>query len=276
MNKQIYFPLFALLCIGLNGSVRADSEINNSKDGLRATHARFIPERSDDFAWENDLIAFRAYGPALRKGKENAGIDCWLKRVPYPIVDKWYYEAANEGKSYHKDHGEGLDNYHVGASAGCGGTALWIHGQREALNTFTHWKILNQSPKQTRFMLTYEREIEGALYREEKTITITLGERLFKAESIFYKDGTPTPDLAIAIGVTTHDGKAETFSDSKHGWMAAWKTLDGSDLGTAVLMKPGTVESLEVIESNTPDASHGVIITRTDDAGTIVYYAGYG
>ncbi|MEY3896376.1 MAG: hypothetical protein RLZZ214_1896, partial [Verrucomicrobiota bacterium] len=43
--------------------------------------ARFVPERSDDFAWENDLVAFRTYGPALRPGPENSGIDCWFKRV---------------------------------------------------------------------------------------------------------------------------------------------------------------------------------------------------
>ena len=32
-----------------------------------ATYARFVPEREDDFAWENDLVAFRAYGPAMRR-----------------------------------------------------------------------------------------------------------------------------------------------------------------------------------------------------------------
>ena len=26
---------------------------------------RFVPERLDDYAWENDRIAFRIYGPAL-------------------------------------------------------------------------------------------------------------------------------------------------------------------------------------------------------------------
>ena len=83
------------------------------------TFCRFVPERSDDFAWENDKIAFRAYGPALHASGENSGIDCWLKRVDYPIINKWYKENA-EGKSYHKDHGEGYDPYKVGASRGCG------------------------------------------------------------------------------------------------------------------------------------------------------------
>ena len=59
------------------------------------TFARYVPERIDDFAWENDKIAFRAYGPKARKGAENSGIDCWLKRVEYPIIDKWYGKGVS-------------------------------------------------------------------------------------------------------------------------------------------------------------------------------------
>ena len=37
------------------------------------TFARYVPERIDDFAWENDKTALRAYGPKARKGSESAG-----------------------------------------------------------------------------------------------------------------------------------------------------------------------------------------------------------
>ena len=113
-----------------------------------ATYARFVPEREDDFAWENDLVAFRAYGPAMRRRPEDSGIDCWLKRVTYPIIDKWY-EGNTKGLSYHKDHGEGYDPYHVGSSRGCGGTALWVNGAMVISDTFTDWKILEQTPGRT-------------------------------------------------------------------------------------------------------------------------------
>lgn len=63
-----------------------------------STFARFVQERIDDFAWENDKLAFRTYGPKAQaiteSGKKggtlSSGIDCWLKRVDYPIIDKWY------------------------------------------------------------------------------------------------------------------------------------------------------------------------------------------
>ena len=53
-------------------------------------YARYIPERLDDFAWENDKIGHRTYGPALAamaepgSGKEvlvTSGLDIWCKRV---------------------------------------------------------------------------------------------------------------------------------------------------------------------------------------------------
>ena len=28
-----------------------------------STYSRFVPERTDDYAWENDQVAFRTYGP---------------------------------------------------------------------------------------------------------------------------------------------------------------------------------------------------------------------
>jgi hypothetical protein len=61
-------------------------------------YARFVPERTDDYAWENDKVAFRTFGPIAQKMKEDnikggtltSGIDAWLKKVDYPIINKWY------------------------------------------------------------------------------------------------------------------------------------------------------------------------------------------
>ena len=72
--------------------------------------ARYIPERLDDFAWENDKIAHRTYGPALAaarapgSGKEvlvSSGLDVWSKRVAYPVVDRWYNKGHDH---YHHDN----------------------------------------------------------------------------------------------------------------------------------------------------------------------------
>jgi len=61
-----------------------------------------------------------------------------VKRVEYPIIDKWYQEEAF-GKTYHQDHGEEHDPHKVGSSRGCGGLGLWIDGQVIASNVFQDW-----------------------------------------------------------------------------------------------------------------------------------------
>jgi len=69
---------------------------------------RFVLPR-EDYAWENDRIAFRMYGPAMAKDVKN-GIDVWTKRVRHLIVEKWYKESEGSppGKdTYHMDRGKG-------------------------------------------------------------------------------------------------------------------------------------------------------------------------
>ena len=99
---------------------------------VKYCYSRFVPSRIDDYTWENNRVAFRTYGPAAQELIENgqkggiisSGIDCWLKRVDYPVIDNWYKASEEEGISYHEDHGEGLDNYHVGISRGAGGLSI--------------------------------------------------------------------------------------------------------------------------------------------------------
>lgn len=230
----------------------------------------------DDFAWENDLVAFRAYGPALaaKGGGEDSGIDVWLKRVKYPIIDRWY-SLMQQGYSYHKDYGEGSDPYHVGPSRGCGGTAIWKNGEMVLAGPYKEWKIDSRDPKRSVFTLSYEYKIGEETIREVKTISIELGSRLFRSESVFTKNGEPVSGLEIAIGITTHGNKAKVTFDQAKGWMSCWETIDGQGLGTGVVISPKDV--LEMKEHLSPNKEHhAVLITRTDGQGRTVHYAGYG
>ena len=86
---------------------------------------RYVPERMDDFAWENNLIAHRMYGPALEAtGEISNGIDIWLKRTDSLIIDKWF----KPGYNYHSDQGEGLDCYKVGRTLGAGAVGGMLIG----------------------------------------------------------------------------------------------------------------------------------------------------
>ena len=264
-------------------SEQATSEANNADSAsplgqpTPSTFARFVPERKDDFAWENDLVAFRAYGPALRDSGENAGVDCWLKKVPYPIIDKWYKQHLEDDISYHTDHGEGLDNYHVGASAGCGGTAIWLNEQRMPLEAYVSYEILSSTPAKTVFQLNYEHTIGADTYTESKLITIELGQRLYKVVSTFTKNGQVAANIPTAIGVTTHEGKAIPSWDAEQGWLIAWEKLGEYSLGTGVKVNPGQVRDVKIIQdASIKDFSHALLIVNTDENGQLQYASGYG
>lgn len=108
-------------------------------------------QRLDDIAWENDLSAYRIYGPALQATGEKAfGIDIWTKNVPYPVVAHRYKE-----NKYHKDNGTGLDCYNVGPSLGCGASALMIGDSLVMPYCYQSFKILDNGPLRFSVELTY-------------------------------------------------------------------------------------------------------------------------
>ncbi|WAJ72276.1 DUF4861 family protein [Catenovulum adriaticum] len=269
--------LAGMSAIGCASPDKQQTELNAEKLNKASTFARFVPERKDDFAWENDLIAFRAYGPALRPSAENAGTDCWLKRVDYPVIDLWY-ERAQNGVSYHKDNGEGLDNYHVGRSMGCGSTGIWLNQTLEQLETYTSWKILTQTQEKTVFVLSYNKTINSTQYREEKQITIELGKRLYQVQSQFFVNDKVAANLPVAIGLTTHDEKAAVTYNVKAGWLAASENLEGAYLGTGVLLAPNYPinQVINQLSKGQKDAGNAMLITQTDQNGRVKYWSGYG
>ena len=62
--------------------------------------ARFVPERADDFVFENNLIAGRFYGKALEGNPTSPGIDIWVKMPGKLVADTWYAEAQKDPDSF--------------------------------------------------------------------------------------------------------------------------------------------------------------------------------
>ena len=77
--------------------------------GIRAAYpaeafGRQVPERYDDYAWENNKVAYRLYGPALETSPEKLitpGIDVWVKCTDKLVIDEWYAKG-----DYHHNYGE--------------------------------------------------------------------------------------------------------------------------------------------------------------------------
>ena len=234
---------------------------------------RFVPEREDDFAWENDKVAFRVYGPNSSGVGPVSGVDAWFKKVDYAIVDKWYREQL-EGKSYHEDHGEGHDIYHVGASRGVGGTAIWVDGVAYPAAMFKSYEVLNSGADVVEFTLQYEWDTPLGAVAESKTISLALGSQLYQVDSVFTLDGEPA-SLPIAIGLSTHNEAAQVFRGRENGRISTWEVMDGNGVGTGVLMAPERTQEIIHAPSEEKDASHIWLITASDDNGALTFDAGF-
>ena len=248
-------------------------EEKDAQDQTLMAYGRFVPEREDDFAWENDKVAFRIYGPNSGGKGPLSGVDAWFKKVDYSIVDKWYAEQL-QGKSYHIDHGEGHDIYHVGPSRGVGGTAIWVDGVAYPAAMFKSYEVLRSGGDVVEFTVQYEWNTPLGAVAESKTISLALGSQLYEVNSVFTLDGEPA-SLPIAIGLATHDEAAEVFSNTEGGRISTWEIMEGNGVGTGVLMAPGSTKEILHAPSEEKDASHIWLITASDDNGALTFSAGF-
>jgi hypothetical protein len=182
------------------------------------TFGRFVPERKDDFAWENDYAAYRMYGPALAKENPSNGVDFWAKKTDELIVDEFYYGELKQGLSYHRDRGRGLDFYKVAHTLGCGGIASYFGDSLWVGNHYNGYKVLENGPLRTVFQLSYNSvKIGNETYNQTITITATAGSLLNKAEVTY---SGKNQKMQLATGIFLHDGKGDLKSDAANGSLA--------------------------------------------------------
>ena len=229
------------------------------------TYGRYVPERLDDFAWENNHMAFRMYGPALI-GQVSNGVDVWLKRTDSLIVNKFYYDDLNNNRSYHIDHGEGLDCYDVGLTLGAGGIApyrerLWVG------NTYSSYKVLDNGPLRTSFSLTYDSvQIAGEYLRQTLTISLDANSRFNKA-TVVYQGLSDT--LMLAVGIALH-GEQWKPNTEEVGYI-----VHSEDHGESGRIYVSTILP-EGISEIKQDGIHVLALAQYHIGHPFVYYFGAG
>jgi len=193
------------------------------------TYARYIPERKDDFAWENDKIAFRAYGKALEHTNEDAyGLDVWVKRTDRMVLNERY--KRNE---YHIDHGDGMDYYHVGYSLGAGNMAPYVNDSIYYSANYRQWKVLDNGPLRSTFQLTYESWNAGGInVKVTKTISLDAGSQLNKIENVYSFDSEKP--LPVVVGIIKRPEAGNITLNEQQGIMTYWEPAHGQDGTTGI------------------------------------------
>jgi hypothetical protein len=247
--------------------------------------ARFVPERADDFVFENNLIAGRIYGQALEGNPTSPGVDIWVKLPGKLVADEWYAAEQTKPGYYHHDHG-GKDCYKVAVSLGGGGSAPYINEKicYPATN-YRSYEILSQKPDKISFVLHYPEweAAEGIRVALDKKITVTADSYFIRVDDSYTFSGTDT--LAVVAGIKLH-GNAVTDEETKvtefrDAWtirddrIAIWEPAsdtsaepEDSRIGVAVVM-PGANQPLARI-----DLDHLMLCKTLRPGETLTYWFG--
>jgi pectinesterase len=240
-----------------------------TKEQFKA-YGRFVRERYDDFAWENDRIAHRMYGKALETWQAepltSSTVDVWTKRVRRLVINDWYMLD-----NYHNDNGDGADFYSAGTSRGCGGNGIWEDGKLFVSRNFIDSKVIANGPLRVVFELTYGPwDVNGRKVSEVKRVTLDAGQNFDRFES-FYKS-VPDGQITCAIGIKNF-GAASVQSNREEGWLRTWEPLQNGksgNLGCAVLLDPGALVEF------TKAGADELVIARVPAGQPAAYCAGFG
>lgn len=258
-------------------------EAGQSQEYKAQTFGRFIQERKDDFAWENDRVAFRIYGPALIEtdGPSN-GIDLWFKRTPDMIIDKWYKNDLAGGESYHDDHGEGLDDYKVGRTLGGGAMAPYVDGKLWLNENYASQEVIDNGPLRTTFKLTYKNvDVNGKSLSENRTFSIDAGSQLTKVTQEY---GT-TQDMKVAAGIVKRESGDSIIvaADKDYLLYLEPKTEKVEGIYIALVFPQGfdemLVDTYKINNEKTKKEnsySHVLAVTTYKPDAPVTYYTGYG
>lgn len=225
-------------------------------------YGRYVPERMDDYAWENNLTAYRIYGPRLSDPKTQ-GVDVWVKNTQKLIINEWF--ARND---YHHNYGEGMDCYKVGNTLGGGALAVVSDGKLVLSGNYTRQECVANGPIRTEAEFDYaEVEVEGKKVAMQRRISLDADSRFTVQEYVFSGfDG----EIEVAAGIVMHDVKALQQGDN---WVAITEPASDSkdperdgDISLAVILQGG--ERCAQIDS------HAAVVRKVKAGDKVVMLSG--
>jgi hypothetical protein len=250
-------------------TVFAGAKREYTREDFRA-YGRFVRERFDDFAWENDRIAHRTYGKALITWKgeplTSSAIDIWSKRTAKMIVNDWYMLD-----NYHADHGEGMDAYSAGPTRGCGGSGIWSNGQLFIPSNFIDSRVLANGPIRVMFELVYPSfSVNGAQVSQVLRVSLDGGSQLNHFEAFYRREPGDEP-LAVAIGLKKVKDAQKDFN-AERGRLTTWEPMDKNlgKQGLAIVVNPRDVDTVTEDKLN-----HLLVLKPSRNTMPVSYWAGF-
>lgn len=270
MGEKIPQKLIFQASVEANSNSVYSIKIGKPNEYTQKTFGRFVPERYNDYAWENDRIAFRIYALALipKDGPSN-GIDVWVKRTDKLVIDKWYGDyTSSKGKiSYHRDNGEGCDCYKVGRTLGAGGMAPYVNDSLWLGINFQSYQALDNGPIRTSFKLVYPPfNVNGKMVNETRTFSLDAGYQLSSVTEEYSGYGS---SMSVAAGIVRKEGKTLAKAPEK-GYLTY--SLNCSEGGVIYIGVVSTTKVSDISENR----DHVLLKTTYNTGEKFQYFTGAG
>lgn len=258
----------------------------------QSAYGRVFPERNDDLGWENEVVAFRAYGPQTQKnGEKSFGYDIFLKYPGKGMVleelygnqcsaDNWrkvdslrkidpaMAQKFQDSFTYHIDHGKGMDCYAVGPTLGCGVPAVMTGDSIVFPWCYDKVDILENGPDRFKARMTFApKVIDGDTITEVRTIELDSRSHLNYSEVNYLGARHP---LTVVTGFPRRDN-GSTYTNADKGIIALTDPTQGPDNGKIfaglIMMNPND----NIFEKY----NHLLISTTLQPQQPLRYYWGY-
>ena len=238
-------------------------------------YSRHVPERMDDYAYENNKVAGRIYGPALEFPR-TFGSDVWLKCTERLVIDDWFKKM-----DYHHNYGEGMDCYKVGGTLGGGALVPYSDGEEFVIgDNWASFQHICDGPVRTKAEFTYNAfDVNGKQYSATRSIELDANSHFVKSVTTFHPVGHETDSLDLVLGAIQHDVISRYNGDC---WIAFTEVasdtkqpeIDG-DISIALIYDPA-----ELADNRSKAigdiAGHAAIVTREAAGKPITVWTGSG
>lgn len=257
------------------------------------------PDKDNDFAWENDKVAFRVYGHKLDVA---SGYDLFCKRGTHlPVLEQFYANEVSTSEawkryyeleaisaeeafrfkmdtlSFHVDRGYGMDVYEVGPTLGAGIAALIDKEEISYPYCYETYEILDKGPLRITVKFTFRPIACGKDKEvlETRIITLDAGSHLNRT-TVSYANLSSSKE--IVAGIILRENGGQWTADAEKGYISYPAPTQNHDTRKVVdngIIYIGHVypEAIKVAQE-----SHGHILTRSDytPGSEFVYYWGFG
>ncbi len=234
-------------------------------------YSRYVPERFDDYAYENNVIAGRIYGPALESPR-TYGADIWVKCTERLVIDEWFAK-----EDYHHNYGEGMDCYKVDNTLG-GGAWAPVNSAFDVVigDNYASYTHVCDGPIRTEAVFEYDAvDVDGQAVSAKRVMSLDANSHFIKNVFTFSHEGEP---LTFALAAVKHDVSAFSAKDNWVAFTEASSDTDDperdGDISIGLVYAPCAGADYTTLE--TIGANHTGIVEYGSPSDTYIGYTGTG